>query len=911
MRNNFLTAGVLLAVLVTGPVARAYDIIRAELTPFEVRIVKWLPGVIPMQIKLGTAAVLQDGTNHSTSVLEAMNDWNAVIGRVQFEGTIAAAGVGGGSTNGINEIFFSNTVYGTAFGSNTIAVMLSSRSMTLETDGTFRRTQADIIFNSARLWNSYRGATQSGLTDIRRVALHELGHVLGLDHPDDVSQSVNAVMNSTISNIDSLQRDDREGAQFLYQPPGPIVRPVNDDFADAIALTLTEDAVQGTIVSTNATKEPGEPNHVTTRVGGASVWWQWTAIENGDLTASTPGTTFDTQLAVYTGSAVDALNLIASHDDISVSFNRTSTATFAVNSGTTYHIAVDGREGESGTVKLNLNFKSAIPRITTQPVNRRIQEFQSTTFFVAAVGAPPLTYQWQYRSVGGEWSNLPDGSGVAGTTAALLNLTAVTRARAGEYRCLVSTARGAAASAAATLIVDMASPKIVTQPQSQTVARGGTATLTAVVSGSEPMIFRWQKTTGNQVIAGATSATLVIPNIQFSDQDSYRLTVTNEAGSITSNYTWLTVIDLPQIATQPKGQTVFRTTPFWLAVSLGSGGSVTYQWFRNGAPIAGATSSEYSVASAEEAHAGSYTVAVTNVAGTTLSDAAEIEVIALPPPQNIRIGSNPTVPLGVDISIGITASQTWGPSLSYQWYRNGVAIPGATLSYYSASNATVASFGEYYVTITNASGTGVSNTQSISYRHPRFNESSAQYWVAAQEVDGVVYFFFQDTPRVTRYDLASETWLSTWTLPSAPRAVAFATDAIYVASATEVVRYSRELLNPTSLLALADIRSLLVRGEQLLVAAGNNSPANYRTINRQTGQQISTLAMYGGASNGAAYSQIDQGIYFINTNSSSARLERLVWREDGTFGSYVTVTDLSRSLNGRQAFVVRNGSLGD
>jgi predicted Zn-dependent protease len=51
---------------------------------------------------------------------------------------------------------------------------------------------------------------------MQRVALHEFGHVLGLDHPDDHGQIVTAIMNSRASNVDALQRDDIEGVAAIY-----------------------------------------------------------------------------------------------------------------------------------------------------------------------------------------------------------------------------------------------------------------------------------------------------------------------------------------------------------------------------------------------------------------------------------------------------------------------------------------------------------------------------------------------------------------------------------------------------------------------------------------------------------------------------------------------------------------------
>ena len=76
--------------------------------------------------------------------------------------------------------------------------------------------ESDTIFNSSFVWDSYRGPLLNGVMDFHRVALHEFGHNLGLDHPDQHGQSVVAIMNSHISDIDSLQPDDIMGAESLY-----------------------------------------------------------------------------------------------------------------------------------------------------------------------------------------------------------------------------------------------------------------------------------------------------------------------------------------------------------------------------------------------------------------------------------------------------------------------------------------------------------------------------------------------------------------------------------------------------------------------------------------------------------------------------------------------------------------------
>ena len=111
------------------------------------------------------------------------------------------------------------------------------------------------------------------------------------------------------------------------------------------------------IVSVNnalATKEHGEPNHAG-NAGGKSVWWQWTAPEDGVLFLSTTNSTFDTLMGLYTGDRVDSLTTIASNDDAynGVSFSK---ITQAVRANQLYHIAVDGYGGASGTISLTYAF---------------------------------------------------------------------------------------------------------------------------------------------------------------------------------------------------------------------------------------------------------------------------------------------------------------------------------------------------------------------------------------------------------------------------------------------------------------------------------------------------------------------------------------------------------------------------
>lgn len=129
----------------------------------------------------------------------------------------------------------------------------------------------------------------------------------------------------------------------------------NDDFQDASVVTGDAGTRSGTTV--NATRQTGEPAHGGTG-GSASIWYRWTAPANGTLAVTTQGSSFDTLLGVYTGTAVADLRVIGENDD-TASGQLWSTVTVTVAGGTTYAVAIDGWGGTKGTTALTHSFTAS------------------------------------------------------------------------------------------------------------------------------------------------------------------------------------------------------------------------------------------------------------------------------------------------------------------------------------------------------------------------------------------------------------------------------------------------------------------------------------------------------------------------------------------------------------------------
>jgi len=150
--------------------------------------------------------------------------------------------------------------------------------------------------------------------------------------------------------------------------------------------------------NTNATIEPGEPLHAN-KIGGHSLWIAWTAPADGLVTLNTAGSTFDTLLATYIldpgRPVLSRLENIAANDDSGG--QETSFLQFGANAGQTYQIAVDGFNGATGDVLLQLSFLASSnlqPTIIGVPADQSLRLGDPLILTINFLPSPNLQFRW-------------------------------------------------------------------------------------------------------------------------------------------------------------------------------------------------------------------------------------------------------------------------------------------------------------------------------------------------------------------------------------------------------------------------------------------------------------------------------------------------------------------------------------
>ena len=303
-----------------------------------------------------------------------------------------------------------------------------------------------------------------------------------------------------------------------------------------------------------------------------------TATVKLDVSAAKPAITWATPAPIASGTALSATQLNASSPPAGTFVYTPASGTVLAPGAHILSVAFTPADSTDYTTATGTVTELVGPGISTQPANAKVVFGQSATFKVCASGAAPVTYQWQYLN-GSTWR--PFGAGAGYTTATLTTFPTTAMFGGAQLRVVVTDGNGlSAASNAATLTV---TPAILTQPVSQTVAFGASATFSVAVGGVGNLTYQWQYLNGSTWMpfgagTGYNTATVTtFPTTAAFDRVQFRVVATDGNGfTVTSCQARLLVA--PAILAAPFSQTVAGGSAAVFTVSATGLGSLSYTW---------------------------------------------------------------------------------------------------------------------------------------------------------------------------------------------------------------------------------------------------------------------------------------------------------------------------------------------
>lgn len=154
----------------------------------------------------------------------------------------------------------------------------------------------------------------------------------------------------------------------------------------------------------------------------------------------------------------------------------------------------------------------------------------------------------------------------------------------------------------------------------------------------------------------------------------------------------------PVIMSQPSAALAAAHGSAAFSVTVFGAMPLKYQWSLNGTNIPGATGRNITIGNVRQADLGTYAVIVTNDFGVVTSAGA---LLSMRPYLAVRFRGGVTC-LGKAATLSIEA---WGAGpLAYQWFHEGVAIPGATDRTLALAEVQLTDAGFYSVVVSSPLG---------------------------------------------------------------------------------------------------------------------------------------------------------------------------------------------------------------
>ena len=309
------------------------------------------------------------------------------------------------------------------------------------------------------------------------------------------------------------------------------------------------------------------------------------------------------------------------------------------------------------------------PQIVAQPEDQIVFEGGEANFAVTAVADGDLSYQWFFN----------DAPVVEAPNAAVWEVQSVNVNQVGSYFVEVAGAGGSRRSSVVDLEL-LESTRIVTPPFSSAAPLGNSLSLSVVAAGSEPLEYQW--TLDGVVVPGANEQELLISDFQAGNAGDYRALVSGPGGEVQSSVATLTLLAPPALTTEPVGGSRFVGESISFQVEATGGVPLSYQWSKDGQEIPGAISPFLTLTNLSGTDSGSYSVVVSNPAGTAQSANALLTVVSeVGDPtliSNIVVApGNAGSHFNVTLSFGGAAGRRYGLEVSANlsvWVDSGLEI---------------------------------------------------------------------------------------------------------------------------------------------------------------------------------------------------------------------------------------------
>lgn len=328
------------------------------------------------------------------------------------------------------------------------------------------------------------------------------------------------------------------------------------------------------------------------------------------------------------------------------------------------------------------------PVLGNELVSSRICEGDSYEFSIDAKATAPV-FEWFHNN-----------KSIALTDKGYLLVESVTPETVGEYYVILHDVcddnKYDIKSNVAKLEIYL-NPTITQQPVSSVTLCEGESTTLRVKAGGDIASYQWRH--NGEDIKGATGTSLFIDPVNMSTIGQYDVVVTGICPTTaTSEATTITARMRPVFTSQPESAALCAGTTTTLSVTA-EGENLAYQWYRDEVLVANATSPTLEVRAEEP---GAYVCMVRSMTSNPLNCAQDVyssiaRIAQFTPPAMVVQPTSQDGCLGSSVTFVASAQ---GNGLTYEWYKDGVKVPGGNSYALVVGNLTPASAGNYAVRIT-------------------------------------------------------------------------------------------------------------------------------------------------------------------------------------------------------------------